>query len=300
MEEKKKSKGLIWLIIILIVLVLGLIGFILYDKTFVKDINKNNSTTTDNVETTTSIKKLSNEEIEKYLSYVPFEYDSQVIYCTWKNDEDCSNENKYFDAYSKGKVSIKDINDELLLRMAIYKTKDVSLTDSFESDFSICGQGETCELDEYYKGESVKEKIYEMYNKNVDLKEFSVGGGYAYYKNGYYAIGYGAGNYPPTKLNKIINYEISNNDLVIVEQAIFIYDMTSKTDGIDITKATNYDEEDILKTFSYDSCAENNTCDTISQKYAKDNLNNSNKFKHTFKLNTNGTYYWYSTELIND
>ena len=299
--EEKNNKGLIWLIVILSILVLGLIGFILYDKSHVKSSNENNIiTTTDNVETTTSNKKISKEEVEKYLSYVPFEYNSQVMYCTWKNDEECNNEIKYFDAYSEEKVSIKDINDELLLRMAIYKTKDVSSTESFESNFSICGEEETCILDEYYKGEAVRNKVYEMYNKNVDLKEFSVGGGYAYYKNGYYAIGHGAGNYPPTKLNKIINYEISNKDLVIVEQAIFIYDMASKTDEIDITKATNYDNEDILKTFFYNLCAENNNCDSISKKYAEDNLNNSNKFKHTFKLNTNGTYYWYSTELVNN
>lgn len=299
MEEKKNNKGLVWLIVILIILVLGLIGYIVYDKALSADNNLKNENTTSTTTTTEKKEIITEEDLEKYLSYVPFEYNSQVMYCTWNNDGDCNNEIKYFDAYSKGKVKIEDINDELLLRMAIYKTQDVSSTDSFESDFSICGQGETCVLDEYYKGESVKAKIYEMYNKNVDLKEFSVGGGYAYYKNGYYAIGHGAGNYPPTKLNKIINYKISNNELVIVEQAIFIYEMTSKTDGIDITKATNYDNEDILKSFSYDSCAESNTCSEISDKYAKENLNNSNKFKHTFKLNDKGTYYWYSTELAN-
>ena len=45
-----------------------------------------------------------------------------------------------------------------------------------------------------------------------------------------------------------------------------------------------------MKSFSYDSCADSNTCSEISDKYAKDNLNSSNKFKHTFKKHQDGTY----------
>ena len=50
MEEKKNIRGIIWLIVILIFLMLGLTGFIIYDKFFVESKNKyenNNSTTTD-------------------------------------------------------------------------------------------------------------------------------------------------------------------------------------------------------------------------------------------------------------
>lgn len=48
MEEKKNNKGLIWLIIILIILVLGLVGYIVYDKTITKGkelITETNTTT---------------------------------------------------------------------------------------------------------------------------------------------------------------------------------------------------------------------------------------------------------------
>ena len=37
MEEKKNNKGLVWLIVILIILVLGLVGYIVYDKVLSKD-----------------------------------------------------------------------------------------------------------------------------------------------------------------------------------------------------------------------------------------------------------------------
>lgn len=62
MEEKKNNKGLIWLIVILIVLVLGLVGYIVFDKVLSKDkthINNNAPTTT-----TT---KVSSEEKKEYI-----------------------------------------------------------------------------------------------------------------------------------------------------------------------------------------------------------------------------------------
>ena len=54
MEEKKNNKGLVWLIVILIILVLGLVGYIIYDKTIKDDnqlLNNNTTTTTTKVET---------------------------------------------------------------------------------------------------------------------------------------------------------------------------------------------------------------------------------------------------------
>ena len=34
-------------------------------------------------------------------------------------------------------------------------------------------------------------------------------------------------------------------------------------------------------------------------KYIEENINEFNTYKHTFKLNENNNYYWYSTELNN-
>lgn len=54
MEEKKNKKGIVYLIIILIVIVLGLIGFIVYDKT-VNDVKKNNDENNKKSTTTTTV-----------------------------------------------------------------------------------------------------------------------------------------------------------------------------------------------------------------------------------------------------
>jgi len=78
MEEKKNNKGLIWLIVVLIIMILGLVGYIVYDKVLLNDknpINNNNTntTTTENssIENEREIKltKTSTNGIEVSLQY---------------------------------------------------------------------------------------------------------------------------------------------------------------------------------------------------------------------------------------
>lgn len=54
MEERKSNNGLIWLIVILIVLVLGLMGYIIYDKVLSND--KEKLTGNNTITTTTEVK----------------------------------------------------------------------------------------------------------------------------------------------------------------------------------------------------------------------------------------------------
>lgn len=62
MEKIKQSKGLIWLIIILIIVILGLVGFIIYDKVL------SNDKTVPNKNTTSTIQKqeIENENSDVY------------------------------------------------------------------------------------------------------------------------------------------------------------------------------------------------------------------------------------------
>ena len=62
MEEKKNNKGLVWLIVILIVLVLGLAGYIVYDKVLNTGIFSDNLI---NEETTLIVKEIDDCNKEK-------------------------------------------------------------------------------------------------------------------------------------------------------------------------------------------------------------------------------------------
>ena len=55
MEEKKNNKGLVWLIVVLIILVLGLIGYIVYDKVLSTEKEHINNESTSTTTTTSSI-----------------------------------------------------------------------------------------------------------------------------------------------------------------------------------------------------------------------------------------------------
>lgn len=70
--EEKNNKGLIWLIIILIVLVLGLIGFIVYDN--LKEDKINNTTTTTST-TTSKVEETNNTLDENVLRRDNFIYE---------------------------------------------------------------------------------------------------------------------------------------------------------------------------------------------------------------------------------
>lgn len=37
----------------------------------------------------------------------------------------------------------------------------------------------------------------------------------------------------------------------------------------------------------------------VVEKYILNNIDSGNTYKHTFKVNNEGNYYWYSSELVN-
>lgn len=100
MEETKNNKGLVWLIVILIVLVLGLVGYIVFDKVLAKEktLNKNETTTT------TSKVTLENEE-EK----------DKVISIEINKNEEIDTSHYYYDNDSNQSLvyKIKSNNNEV-------------------------------------------------------------------------------------------------------------------------------------------------------------------------------------------
>lgn len=289
-EEKKKSNA--GLIIFLVVLVLGLAGYICYDKIF----TKYDSNSKEKGKQPTPAEEKIDFDATKYLGYVPLEKNSYIYQCSWGNIE-CYDVDEYLDAYSKDKVTIDDISDRLLFNMALSYSKKASDNEKFESDFEICGKDSNgnklkCTVADYYKATEVLSNVKKLYNKDITPQDFPVPAGYAYYKNNYFALGFGAGNTPVEKVSNMESAEIVNGDLIIEERAIFVF-----YDGIDmhVVKKTNYNSnDDELKGSSNSESWDSEE----ASKYAYQNIDKSNLFKHTFKKNNSGDYYWYSTEIV--
>ena len=91
MEEKKSDKGLVWLIVILIIMVLGLVGFIVYDKVFSNNVIQNgDNLTTEKLNETISELNISDETDKEFtVLHYNIENSEYELVC-----EEYSNDNK--------------------------------------------------------------------------------------------------------------------------------------------------------------------------------------------------------------
>lgn len=279
-ETKKINKGIITVIILLILVILSLIGYIIYEKIKSDRTLQNSNNITTSSTTTTESNKLSDKEIEEYLSYVPIKPETDLI----------SNYNEYYDydedAYSGKIENINNINEKLLLAYAYNNAKETNTEEEITSN--MCGDSVKCRADKYVLETDLISEIKKMYNINtINSKSFKISGGIVEQNEKYYLAFMNLGASPINKINKILNYEFNNEDLVIYEKAGFIVDLQGE---ISILKTTNKD--DITKEDPY-------TNKDDATKYIEENINEFNTYKHTFKLNENNNYYWYSTELSN-
>ena len=277
-ETKKINKGIIIVIVLLIIVILSLIGYIIYEKMENEKLKQNQNTTSST--TTTESNKLSDKEIEEYLSYVPIKPETDLI-----NDY-----NEYYDydedAYSGKIENINNIDEKLLLAHAYDKAKEINT--EVEVTSSVCGDTNKCRADKYVLETDLISEMKKMYNINtIDTKSFKISGGIVEQNEKYYVAFMNLGASPINKINKILNYEFNNEDLVVYEKAGFIVDLQGE---ISILKTTN--KNDITKEDPY-------TNRDVAIKYIEENINEFNTYKHTFKLNENDNYYWYSTELSN-
>lgn len=84
-------------------------------------------------------------------------------------------------------------------------------------------------------------------------------------------------------------YEFINDELIINEQIAIIVDDTGDVriyNGSELIKEYTFNGD---QTISFEEQAE---------EYIKNNIKDFNTYKHTFKKNSNNTYYWYSTEIV--
>lgn len=283
MEDTKKiNKAIVVVIILLIVVILSLIGYIIYEKIESDKKAKNSNSITTSTTTTEkkNTTKLSDNEIEEYLNYVPIKPESDLI----------SEYNDYYDydedAYSGKVENINNLNEKLLLAHAYSMVQKTNTEEEITSN--MCGDNSKCKADEYVLETDLISEMKKMYNvNNINIKSFKISGGNVEHSEKYYVAFMNLGASPINKINKALKYEFNNEDLVVYEKAGFIVDIQGE---ITILKTTN--KNDVTKQDPY-----TNRDDAI--KFIEENINDFNTYKHTFKLNENNKYYWYSTELSN-
>lgn len=287
MEEKKEvsvknTKSTTLVIVMLIIVILGLAGLVFYqNKLLDKEREKVNSNKTDNTSSEVEQKRFSEEELNNYLKMVPYlqEYNSDAGYEEMYDYDE--------DAYTGKLVTANDLNEKLLLAQAY---RHAERTDTKEEiNHPACGDNK-CSAFIYVKEETFKKTVKDMYNiDTIKVDGFNTGEGYVKLSKGYYAAIMTRGSMPIHKYNKLIKYEVKDNDLVIYEKVLFTASISAVTY---VLKTTNSDLSTSLIQPTLGNFDE-------AEKYALNNIDSGNTYKHTFKVNNEGNYYWYSSELVN-
>lgn len=298
-KNKKPNKVIITIISILLIcnlIPLGIVGFTKI-RTYFND-NTDNSGETDN-----DTEENQRSDIEKLVDYVPSVYDMYL-----------SDGSRALDAYSGNNYTSDTIGDGILLYMASNNTKSIESEggESIEGDYWFCIEAK-CSGSVTFKVEDINKTLLSMYNrKDLSLEllgEENAENVYGIKTNEIslslyspYYIGIQSGGEPPyVKTSKIIsNEKDSNNNLIVYEKAGFILTSLSINDSqsteyyANIYKDTGnlFDTANVIKKIE-----DNNLSEKTAKEYIEDNWDLFNTFKHTFKLNSEGKYYWYSTEI---
>lgn len=264
--ENKNSNGLIF---VLVLIILGLVGFIVYDKfIYVKEEEKTQS---NNEEVVDELKEVS---ITEYVD----------TYNNIKNDIYCGLDTTY---YNSDEVSVNSFNDDFLVRMAIY-----SMT---SDDFKV----------DDLKVEDIEQWIKNAYGIDYKFDESKLksnGAGYndLFISVGAYGVSYkdnkfifsGAGCGGPRDLIYKTLYKAEKNSkkLVLYEKVGYL---KSYFNGANIYKIYNslkdFSEANFVADYEFNG-----------QSYDKDMKNYLDKFmtyKYTFDKNENG-YYLQKIELV--
>lgn len=282
-ETKKINKGIIIVIVLLIIVILSLIGYIIHEKIENDKTKQNLNNITTSSTITNKTNKLSDKELEEYLSYVP-------ISNFYEND-----------AYSGKKIDANKIEKNILYENVINKCENIkNINESISTKY--CNE-EECKHANHYNVSEFYDKLKTMYNingKTLDITDFDTTNYGVSKTNNYLIAVQNSSDTRFTKVNKIKNYKITENELIIYEQAgliieeggfigIYKYHIINDENPF-VKKYQLSNDEDESKLLDYYNSA---------KEYIEENINDFNTYKHTFKLNENNNYYWYSTELSN-
>ncbi len=281
MGKLEKSIYLVIILVLVTAIISGSIYLVMRDKdntnTENNEVNDKNKESTDNKDNEKEEITLSEEELRKYLGYVPYVHDKDT------------NKNVYF-YRSK---NIDEINRKIIYGMVLD---------------ALCRKNDNCNQinNLFYNNADGEEIVYnfvideddfftllkEMYNlSDITLTKPSQGyaalGYMCYYYDSNSSKFYGVSNCGGTSymsFSKIVDYKVSNEELIIYEIYGY-YDLmvlknviTNQEYEVDTSLSGKYEE---------------------LNKYFLDNIDKFPKYKHTFRKNETG-YYWYQTEVVKD
>lgn len=296
MEEKKVTKirlSTAVLCFIIFVLIIGMVFMYFYYNNVI-NINdtsfKTPNTTNKEVEKETEISDAVNNanvqasknevldinsvEVKKLSEYIP------------AFDENRSRVN----AYQNKKITKDNLDNTYLLAHAFKKL------DLKESDKTALKEQNGTSIDGWYSFDAGKlqEKVKEMYGDTIKNQDFEIGyGASCTFSNGKYSFSKGGGSSEDMTNINVLEKAYKENDCIYIEDKYTSW-YTNSEEKKSILYTTSNIKGDAIATLDSNFDVEDKSISEIKNKY----YGKMTKYKHTFKKNADGSYYWYSTEPI--
>lgn len=273
-EKNKKGKKWINVVIIVFVLLFGFVGGIFYTLFAVLDQYQSNDYfrellskdfyVIDEEETFYDV----DDDIKKIYQYIP----------------DLNSNYVRLNAYQNKKITLSDLDNSYLLAYAV---SNLELSNMDKKPFDDMELGSDWYI---YDATLLQNKVQEMYGKNLTNESYIIEfGEKCEYVNNNYQCGLGGSSSEFMSSIRYITNVYADSENLYIEDKYMVEIIKDDVDALyeDSTKTKLIVtlDEDSLENFG-----------TISQKYDS----KMKKYKHTFKKNENGSYYWYSTEPIEE
>ena len=283
-EKKKGNKGLIFLFVFLIIIILGLVAYICYDKgMFDSFLGKEEP----KVEENAKVEKLSEEKVMEL-------HDSLIT------------EGRGAGLYFSKDVTINDIDSKYLMPYVILSyVKDNNII-NITADPNNTTVVTKDEVDDYIKTNFNTDKVFSLkYDKNgfnAIYTYWKYRMTLCYYdKDSYTLSNAGHSNGIDQYYNKFLKSEQDGDNLYIYDK-VFVF---STGDGYSEVISGN----DIILEYdlwtkkfnSKDTKWFNSKINAANEDYIFDNYSDKlDTYKTTFKKADDGKYYWYSSEIVHE
>ena len=282
---KKNTLLYIIITILLIIIAVGVTYIILNNKNEEEVIEPNDKEEDNNKEEENYEQVILNdEELEKYLSYVPNEL------------------------YKKQIANINTIDKNILRNTALIIASECLYEEKTNCPFDTSKEIPIkIDLFPYYENNIatsyipltyLNEVLHEMYNYELNVVEnaksiddvFSAGGMAYIYQDGYFLL-LGGGQTTGVHINLIESYKVNDENLIIYEYVAYYDSFENTLNDYYTNKETD------LNGWCGNTSGEEKK--ELLDNYLNDHKDEFTLYKHTFKKNNTG-YYWYSTEVEGD
>lgn len=284
---KKQINGIVLLLIVILVVgnvIFG--GLFFYEKYFnenkkvnVNETNKNGGT--DSNEIKKELLDISSSIVKDVYNIIP-SYDGLVAYLS---------------AYQSSKMSVDNIDHEFLRAFAFTKL-DGNMP---KLPHPSLGEDAEAEIEEgwySFDAKYLRDKMLELYNKKIEDGDFNVSfSAGVTYQNGKYNHAVGGGSSFYSRVERQIEEAYVMNDELVIEDE-YLYVLYGDIDGSGKTKVEIYDSSDKKNKLLDEQVDENIMEEKNLNKLISKCESQKKKYKHTFKKNDKGNYYWVSTEPV--